>query len=358
LEINGRHAERARPARARRIGYYLTVTDSVRTWGRVTLVIALVGCGGGTGASSDGGAGRGGASAGGGAIGVGGHGTGGDGAAGMAAAAGTTGTTGTAGASAAAGVAGTAGVSGAAGINGAAGHAAGVGGMNCRPDVLLVQDKSGSMSNDDNDQACNGGCAANSKWSQMTMAVTNVLGGTDVKVNWGLKYFPNNNACDASATPAVGIAANNATAVVVSLAGTQPGGDTPTRDAVTFGAAYLQTLTDTNPKFLVLATDGQPNCPAGCAPMATPPAACTETDNPTEDAAAEAAVMMAASQGIRTFVIGIGNVATAQNTLNQLAIEGGEAQTGTTTSYYAATDEASFELALNSIVKTIAGCPH
>jgi hypothetical protein len=84
---------------------------------------------------------------------------------------------------------------------------------------------------------------------------------------------------------------------------------------------------------------------------------CTTTDNPTEDMAAEAAVTMAASQGFKTFVIGIGNVASAQNTLNQLALAGGEPQPGATTDYYAATDEAAFELALNRIVSTIAGCP-
>ena len=73
---------------------------------------------------------------------------------------------------------------------------------------------------------------------------------------------------------------------------------------------------------------------------------CTTTDNPSEDTAAEAAVTMAAMQGYQTFVIGIGNVATAQNTLNQLAINGGQPQTGGATSYYAATDEASLEAAL------------
>ena len=72
--------------------------------------------------------------------------------------------------------------------------------------------------------------------------------------------------------------------------------------------------------------------------------------------AAEAAIMMAAMQGFPTFVIGIGNVTTAQNTLNQFAINGGEAQTGGATSYYAATDEASLEAALSKIVGMVASC--
>ena len=128
--------------------------------------------------------------------------------------------------------------------------------------------------------------------------------------------------------PAVGIAPSNGTAVAESIARTIPGGTTPTRDAITFGTSYLQSLTDTNPKFLLLATDGLPNCPVGCAAMTTVSSACSATDNPSEDIAVETAVMTAASQGIKTFVVGIGNVVTAQNTLNQLALDGGEAQTG------------------------------
>jgi len=175
-------------------------------------------------------------------------------------------------------------------------------------------------------------------------------------VNWGIKYFSDNNACGATAAPPVGIKAMNGAAVTASIMGTRPGGNTPTRDAISSGAAYLATLTDTNPKFLLLATDGLPNCPTGCASMTKPNNSCTMTDNPSEDTAAEAAIMMAAMQGYQTFVIGIGNVATAQNTLNQFAINGGQAQTGAATSYYAATDEASLEAALNKIVGVVASC--
>ena len=230
--------------------------------------------------------------------------------------------------------------------------------MNCKPDVLLVQDRSGSMNEDESGLTCsNNGCGANSKWSQMTAAVTNVLQTTQGTVNWGVKYFPDNNACDASMPPAVGIAPSNAAAVADSIARTIPGGTTPTRDAITFATSYLQSLTDTNPKFLLLATDGLPNCPVGCAASMNVSAACSQTDNPSEDIAVDTAVMMAATQGIKTFVVGIGNVATAQNTLNQLALDGGEAQPGGATSYYAATDEAALEAALTSIVGKIAGCP-
>jgi hypothetical protein len=242
----------------------------------------------------------------------------------------------------------------------------GTGGMTCGqssvpvmpepPDVLIVQDKSGSMSNDDTDTSCRGGCGANSKWSQLTTALTSVVQATQANVNWGLKFFSDNNACSATKAPVVGIAPMNAAPIVTAIASTQPGGNTPTRDAITSGAAYLATLTDTNPKFLLLATDGLPNCPSGCATMSNPSNMCTLTDNPNEDMAAEAAVAMAVMQGYQVFVIGIGNVSTAVSTLNQLAINGGQPQTGAATSYYAATDEASLEASLNKIVGLVASC--
>jgi len=242
----------------------------------------------------------------------------------------------------------------------------GTGGMTCGqssvpvmpepPDILIIQDKSGSMDEDDNGTSCNGGCGATSKWTHLTTALSAVVQNTDMTVNWGLKYFSDSNPCSASGAPAIPVAPRSGAAVTTSIMGTRPGGNTPTRDAITSGAAYLATLTDTNPKFLLLATDGLPNCPTGCASMSKPSNSCTMTDNPNEDMAAEAAIMMAAMQGYQTFVIGIGNVATAQNTLNQFAINGGQAQTGAATSYYAATDEASLEAALNKIVGVVASC--
>jgi hypothetical protein len=224
------------------------------------------------------------------------------------------------------------------------------------PDILIIQDKSGSMDEDDNGTSCRNGCGANSKWTHLTTALSTVVQNTDMTVNWGIKYFSDNNACRADAAPAVPVGALNGAKVTTSIMGTRPGGNTPTRDAISTGAAYLKTLTDSNPKFLLLATDGLPNCPTGCASMSNPSNSCTDTDNPDEDAAAEAAIMLAAMQGYQTFVIGIGNVTTAQNTLNQFAINGGQAQTGAATSYYAATDEASLEAALNKIVGVVASC--
>ncbi len=225
------------------------------------------------------------------------------------------------------------------------------------PDVLIIQDKSGSMNNDDNDSSCNnGGCGTNSKWSQMSAALTQVVTNTDSQINWGLKFFSDNNACDASGAPVVGIGANNGGMIANVIAMTSANGNTPTRDAVTTGASYLAGVQDTNPKYIMLATDGLPNCPVGCASMSKPNNSCTNTDNQSEDAAATMAIGNALSSGIKTFVIGVGSVPTAANTLNQFAMAGGLAQTGAATSYYAATDPASLEAALNALVGAVFSC--
>jgi hypothetical protein len=224
------------------------------------------------------------------------------------------------------------------------------------PDVLIIEDKSGSMDEDDNGHSCNNGCGANSKWTQVSAALTQVVTNTDSQINWGLKFFSDDNACTGSGPPIVGVGANNGGMISTAIAGTKAGGNTPTRDAVTTGSTYLAGVQDTNPKYILLATDGLPNCPVGCAGMAKPTDACTMTDNPSEDTAATMAVANALSMGIKTFVIGVGNVSTAQNTLNKFAMAGGLAQTGAATSYYAATDPTALEAALNALVGAVFNC--
>jgi hypothetical protein len=247
------------------------------------------------------------------------------------------------------------GISGSAGTQGCGQMNVGV--MAIPPDILIVQDKSGSMANDDNDKGCSGGCGSNSKWSQVSAALTTVVTSTDQSINWGLKFFSDDGTCGGSAAPVVPVGAGNGSAVSTAISKTSPAGNTPTRDAITTGAAYLAMLTDTNPKYLLLATDGLPNCPVGCAGMTGRlPSSCTNTDNPSEDMAAEMAVSAAGAQGFKTFVIGIGNVSTATATLNQLATNGGVPQTGAATSYYAATDPTALENALSAIIGQVASC--
>jgi hypothetical protein len=219
------------------------------------------------------------------------------------------------------------------------------------PDVLIIQDKSGSMKNDDSDSSCKNGCGANSKWSQTTTALGQVVMNTQATVNWGLKFFADGaDQCAVNPGVAVPVAANNASAISTAISKASPSSATPTRAAINASVTYMQTLTDTNPKYLLVATDGEPNCPSGCSGTT-----CTNTPNVSEEMGTEQAVLDAVAAGFKVFVVGIGNVSSAVATLNQMAINGGEAQSGAT-SYYAATDQAALEAALNAIVGKVASC--
>jgi hypothetical protein len=221
------------------------------------------------------------------------------------------------------------------------------------PDILLVQDRSGSMANNDQDMSCQGGCGTMSKWSELTTVLQQVLTSTDSGVNWGLKFLasPGQNQCGISAGADVPIAQMNAANVIAALQANGPQSATPTRAAITAATAYMQTLTDTNPKYLLLATDGLPNCPANCSGNA-----CTNTPNTTEDGLVTQAIMAAQTAGFKTFVVGIGQVQAAVTALNDFANAGGVPQTGAATSYYAATDATALQNAFTTIVGAAGSC--
>jgi hypothetical protein len=211
------------------------------------------------------------------------------------------------------------------------------------PDILIIQDRSQSMTDNSNDKTCTGGCGAASKWAQVTTAIEDVVNSTQNSVNWGLFYFSNGvTECGVNTTPAVSVSLGNASQIVTSLTANSPSGATPTTATVNNAVAYMQTLTDPNPKYLLLATDGEPNCLGGNA-------------NNKDIAGATAAIDNAKSLGFPVFVVGIGNVTTATSTLNGMANAGGKAQAGTT-AYYAVTDTASLETALTNIVGMVSSC--
>jgi hypothetical protein len=186
------------------------------------------------------------------------------------------------------------------------------GAMNLPGDVLIVLDKSGSMANDFNDMNnCNG---AMCKWPTMVSALNQVVMQTQASVNWGLKFFPTTTGCNVNNGVQVPIAANNATAIANALAPpTGPGGNTPTRAGVNNAVTFLQGQTSQNPKYILLATDGQPNC-------------LNNNAGTTDDQGAINAVGAAFAAGIPVFVVGVGNVTASMNTLNSMAMMGGRAQ--------------------------------
>ena len=218
------------------------------------------------------------------------------------------------------------------------------------PDVLIVLDQSASM----NDPVkpvtdlgglitCLVGGPCPSKWQDMTAALNSSVAASASTVNWGLKFFANDNACAVDDMVAVPVAANNASAISAAIAGTMPGGLTPTTAGLQAAGRYLMGLTDPNPKFIVLATDGQPNCG-------------TSVVGGADDQAAIDSVSALAGAGIPVFVIGVATQgSTADTTLSRMATEGGKPRSATPP-YYPVAVGADLTAALQAISSQVVSC--
>jgi len=224
------------------------------------------------------------------------------------------------------------------------------------PDILIVMDRSTSMTADLNGQSCaggarngNGNCGVNSKWYQSKTAIETVVSATKDKVNWGLFWLGNESTqCVAATTPAVPIAGvDSYDQIQQALENEAFAGQsgTPTAAVVNNALAYLLTLTDPNPKYMLVATDGEPNCANG-------------TTGSSDATGAANAAANALKNNIGTFVVGIATTSstTATSALNQMAVAGGHPQQGAATQYYAVSDTASLEAVLSQIVGMVASC--
>ncbi len=201
--------------------------------------------------------------------------------------------------------------------------------------IYIVLDNSGSM----DDDADGGEGTENSKWNQAAGAITDFVNDpTSDGINVGIQYFhppdaggnrENNPAeCDGSAhsQPDVDVAVlpDNASAIVDSLAGTEPDGSTPTVGALTGGIGFCQARQEANPDekcVVVLVTDGQPRgcgldneCNGGGNDCVDPNAAATLTPIAADGL----------TTGVQTFTVGMDGVNDdGFNLLNAIAIAGG-----------------------------------
>ncbi|HVV52640.1 MAG TPA: vWA domain-containing protein [Polyangia bacterium] len=219
-------------------------------------------------------------------------------------------------------------------------------------DIMMVLDRSGSMQ-DVPDGAPSG---SPSKWNIVVPALQQIVTATQSSISWGMKTFPeaytdSMSDCAGGITSAIDvkIAAMDGTLMNSTITATTPNGSgTPTPDAVTAAAAYLKTVTDTNPKYLLLATDGEPDCVG------------TTKDSSSADTAAVTAVSNALTAGFPTFVIGISTSKNSANTeLEALAKAGGEGIANSNplaSHYYVANDATDLVSALQAITGQISSC--
>jgi len=199
------------------------------------------------------------------------------------------------------------------------------------PDILILMDRSGSMAN----IFSNG----QSKLTVLAQAINTLVAATETKVNWGLKLYGDDDMCGVNAGAVVPVGPGNAAAVAAAVQ-VAPSGETPTETAVGSAVAYLHGLSDSNPKYLLLASGGQMNCAPGADPSAD------------DSTGAESAVSTAHSAGYPTFVWGVVDPTSevaATGTLNHMALVGGEPQQNTSTSFYTLSDLGALTASLTPI---------
>jgi len=210
-----------------------------------------------------------------------------------------------------------------------------------KPNVYLVVDRSGSMSDEF------GGSQSGTKWDAAQTALTNLLVTSTGKAHWGLSLFPPNpsqNTCG-KAVVDVALAAGTEQAILTKVnsltnsALANPRGSTPTADALKTvrDSANLSALDRSN--YVVLVTDGLPSC------------------NSASDVGNVIDEMYNRSPSVKTFVIGIGSETESNpSLLNDWADKGHTARNDPARKYYQANDAAALITAFDAIIGQTASC--
>ncbi len=233
------------------------------------------------------------------------------------------------------------------------------------PNMYFVLDRSGSMAQED-------------KWSKVRVVVAQIFRSLGPRANFGVSVFPGLEAN--SCTPArevvplspgdpPGSTDGPTTTKLLTTTSTAPEGGTPTAQAL---RAALDALRKAKGKsFVILATDGGPNCNAaavcnvdqcmpnidnvpGCSPSG---ASCCDPPNGARESCLDAGPTLSAvtalkNAGFPVYVIGLPGTAAYASLLDQVALSGGTALAGSP-KYYAVASTAD-NTALLKALKQIA----
>jgi hypothetical protein len=239
------------------------------------------------------------------------------------------------------------------------------------PNIYFVLDRSGSM-------------AVDGKWDQVRVVAAQIFRGLGPRANFGVTVFPGfEQASCAPAKEVLPISPGDppgsdgpTTAALLQTTSGVPYGGTPTAQAL---RAVAQTLHGVTGKtFIILATDGGPNCntAAACSfdqcmpnienqpgcPAGGPANCCMPPDgfleNCLDGAATNSAVLALKQAGIPVYVVGLPGTAAYGTLLDQLAVSGGTPQ-ATSPKYYkvgSATENALLAALKQIAAKIVATC--
>lgn len=203
-------------------------------------------------------------------------------------------------------------------------------------DILIVLDRSQSMTN-------------NNMMTTAKSAIIKVTADMAKYVNFGLMYFPLGPAdCTPPTAPAVEIGTDDSSGAIASILSTLPVvGCTPTAKTLEAALTYMQTLQGNNKKYVILVTDGAPNC-------VTPPA-CMPISESTTYTAAAALYNGGNAPSFPLYVMGVGDATNYTTIMNNIAQAGGTSNPAGGY-YYPAADPADFLDTLKSIISAVVKC--
>ncbi len=203
------------------------------------------------------------------------------------------------------------------------------------PDLLVLLDRSGSMTEPLISTFPPPPPPWPIKWDVMEDALEGITVAKDQSIKFGLMDFPSDNNCSADATAEVNVMLGAAPQFQSYFSNRSPNGNTPAHLGLGAALTYYQGQ-PVNPagRYVLFATDGLPNCNGGV----------PENASSAETVAAVTALFNA---GIPTYVLGFGSFG-GGTILNDAAIAGGRPRPGST-KFYEATDAASLDAALQAI---------
>jgi hypothetical protein len=224
-----------------------------------------------------------------------------------------------------------------------------------KPDLMLLVDKSGSMAFPTSlaNPNCPANCGATAscpvacptRWSEMSAAMDTFLTTSGGSARMGYIAFPiatdvcgapslteitaNGVELNQSATDADAELKATAATILTKIKATTPKGGTPTAPSLRMLGTYPKLQGTDREDFILLLTDGLPNCNSSLsgATCTCTGATCTDARNCLDNVATVAAVKDLKAQGIRTIVVGFGaDLGSATAVLGAMADEGGFAR--------------------------------
>jgi len=214
-------------------------------------------------------------------------------------------------------------------------------------DVLILFDRSGSM-----DTALGSG----TRYEAVAALLTDLVQTYSAYVRFGYQELPGRQGCESqlvggccASPPLVGVTADSAAAVAAAIASAQPmDGNTPTAASLQAALDYYKTLADgIDNRFVLLATDGAPNCTLSGAVSNGDASGVACTD-------ALTVVNGMVALGVRVIVLGVGpgvtdNPSEGGACLDALAHAGGAAASPGSPGFFAASDPQHLQMAIEQI---------